>query len=101
MQIALIYDRYKLKLVSGFFLLQEWGDKCPHLFVGSFHLEYDMSWTELKDIERRHKDLALVDKILNAQLSLNDDTGINLSGLIKPQLEGPASSDHAAANKAS
>ena len=35
-----------------------------------------MSWTPLKDIEKRADDIGLVDKILNHQLALTDSQSI-------------------------
>ena len=38
-----------------------------------------MSWTPYEDIERRDREIALVDKVLNAQLALTDSP---ISGLV-------------------
>uniref|UniRef100_A0A2R5LG57 Uncharacterized protein n=1 Tax=Ornithodoros turicata TaxID=34597 RepID=A0A2R5LG57_9ACAR len=35
---------------------EEWGTSCPHEFLGGYRLEYDMSWTPLKDLERFDQD---------------------------------------------
>merc|ERR1719471_2416485 len=47
---------------------EEWGDSGPE-FVGGYKLEYDMSWTELQDIERKQNETALIIKILDTNTS--------------------------------
>ena len=32
---------------------QEWGDRCPHEFLGAYKLEYDMSWTPYEEISSK------------------------------------------------
>merc|ERR1711973_644642 len=44
---------------------EEWGASGPE-FVAGYRLEYDMSWTEEKDMERRGNELMLINKILDA-----------------------------------
>jgi len=44
----------------------EWGSSCPHLFCGSFRLEYDMSWTPVNKQKERDAEEAMVTTILNA-----------------------------------
>lgn len=62
-----------------FLFLQEWGASCPHEFVGAFRLEYDMSWTPIDDVEKRGEEIALMDKIYNAQKAITD-TQFTLQG---------------------
>ena len=50
------------------FLWQEWGPSCPHEALGAYRLEADMSWTKAEDVERRSKDIALVDQLLSAEV---------------------------------
>ena len=47
---------------------QEWGPSCPHEALGAYRLEADMSWTKAEDVERRSKDIALVDQLLSAEV---------------------------------
>jgi len=47
---------------------EEWGESGPE-FVGGYKLEYDMSWTELQDIERKQNETALINKILDTNTS--------------------------------
>merc|ERR1712051_635602 len=47
---------------------EEWGEAGPE-FVGGYKLEYDMSWTELQDIERKSNETALINKILDTNTS--------------------------------
>ena len=36
--------------------------------MGAYKLEADMSWTKAEDVERRSKDIALVDQLLSAEV---------------------------------
>lgn len=47
---------------------QEWGPSGPE-FVQGYRLEYDMSWTELKDLDKRSNELSLINKILDTNAS--------------------------------
>merc|ERR1719369_1622650 len=49
---------------------QEWGSSGPE-FVAGYRLEHDMSWTLLKDLEKRSNELALIDKILETGTSVS------------------------------
>ena len=49
---------------------QEWGAACPHEFLGAYRLEYDQSWTEIKDIVKKDAENAVIDKIFNSQLAI-------------------------------
>jgi len=51
---------------------EEWGASCPHEHLGSWRLEYDMSWTPLADVQKKSEHLALMDKVLNSQLAITD-----------------------------
>jgi len=44
---------------------EEWGAGGPE-FVGAYRLEFDMSWTEEKDMDRRGNEIQLINKILDA-----------------------------------
>lgn len=61
-----------LHLFQIFYLFQEWGASCPHTYLGGYRLEYDQSWTPLDDIERRSQEIAMIDKVLNAQQAITD-----------------------------
>lgn len=47
---------------------KEWGPSCPHEALGAYRLEADMSWTKAEDVERRSKDIALVDHLLSQEV---------------------------------
>merc|ERR1712062_95546 len=47
---------------------EEWGSSGPE-FVAGYRLEYDMSWTELKDLDRRSNEITLINKILDTNAS--------------------------------
>jgi len=44
---------------------EEWGAGGPE-FVGAYRLEFDMSWTEEKDMDRRGNEIQMINKILDA-----------------------------------
>ena len=46
---------------------QEWGPACPHEFLGAYRLEYDQSWTPIAAVDKRDKELAIIDKIYTSQ----------------------------------
>jgi hypothetical protein len=54
-------DQEMISLISP----QEWGAAGPE-FVAAYRLEFDMSWTEEKDMDRRQNELQLINKILDA-----------------------------------
>ena len=43
---------------------EEWGPGGPE-YVGGYRLEFDMSWTELKDLDRRGNEIQMINKILD------------------------------------
>ena len=70
-----IYYLYRRQSGQAYFSLlspQEWGASCPHEFLDAYRLEYDQSWTPLKDLKRRTDEINLVDRIINHQLALTD-----------------------------
>ena len=71
---------------------QEWGASCPHAFVGAFRLEYDMSWTPIEEVEKRSEEIALMDKIYNAQQAITDSQ-FTLQGKMKPSTSSPQIKD--------
>merc|ERR1712037_463758 len=48
----------------------EWGAGGPE-FVGGYRLEFDMSWTELKDLERRGNEIQMINKILDTSQAVS------------------------------
>lgn len=45
-----IYHLYRLengRLIFSMLSPEDWGDRLPYIFEGSFRLENDMSWTEI------------------------------------------------------
>ena len=66
-------------LILSLFIGQEWGKSCPHTYLGSYRLEHDQSWTPLEQLERRSEEINLVDKILNAQMSITDSPHFRLA----------------------
>merc|ERR1711994_1065732 len=47
---------------------EEWGSSCPE-YVGGYRLEFDMSWTELQDCDKKSNETALINKILDTNTS--------------------------------
>ena len=58
-------DEEMLSMISP----EEWGAGGPE-FVGGYRLEFDMSWTELKDLERRGNELQMINKILDTSAAV-------------------------------
>ena len=44
----------------------DWGNSCPHKFLGSYRLEYDHSWTPSDQVDSRNKDIEAIDKAIVA-----------------------------------
>ena len=53
-------DEEMLSMISP----EEWGPGGPE-YVGGYRLEFDMSWTELKDCDRRGNEIQMINKILD------------------------------------
>ena len=51
---------------------QDWGATCPHQFLGAYRLEYDNSWTLVNDIEKFDERKALIQKVMNKTLAIQD-----------------------------
>ncbi|KAB5537220.1 hypothetical protein PHYPO_G00116340 [Pangasianodon hypophthalmus] len=60
---------------------KEWGPSCPHKFLGTYKLQYDMSWTPLEDVENREAEISVMDKLLNSQIALPSSAEPNFEGL--------------------
>merc|ERR1712241_1379053 len=57
-------DQEMLSMISP----EEWGPSGPE-FVAGYRLEHDMSWTELKDLDKRSSEIGLINKILDTNAS--------------------------------
>merc|ERR1712142_1056628 len=57
-------DQEFLSMISP----EEWGAACPE-YVGGYRLEHDMSWTELKDCDKRGNEMQMIQKILDTNAS--------------------------------
>ena len=53
-------DEEMLSMISP----EEWGPSGPE-YVGGYRLEFDMSWTELKDCDKRGNEIQMINKILD------------------------------------
>ncbi|XP_005110149.1 uncharacterized protein C1orf50 homolog [Aplysia californica] len=65
-----LYERESGQSYLSILSPQEWGASCPHEFLGAFRLEYDQSWTPIKEVEKRDTENAIIDKIYNAKLAI-------------------------------
>jgi len=65
-----LYERDSGQAYLSIVSPEEWGASCPHLFLGAYRLEYDQSWTEIKDVEKKDAELAVIDKVYNAQQAI-------------------------------
>ncbi|MDH5302236.1 MAG: DUF2452 domain-containing protein [Gammaproteobacteria bacterium] len=62
-----IYHLYQKPEGDTYFSMlaaHEWGDEPPHTFLGSFRLEYDMSWTPAEQLAQRDDARTIIDKLL-------------------------------------
>ena len=67
-----VYHLYRKAPGSTFVSMlspEEWSS-CPHEFLGSYKLEFDMSWTPIEQMEQRAKDMALIDRLLSEKTNL-------------------------------
>ncbi|XP_046859493.1 uncharacterized protein C1orf50 homolog isoform X2 [Xenia sp. Carnegie-2017] len=67
-----MYYLYRRKDDTSYFSMvspEEWGNSCPHHFMGSYKLEYDLSWTKAEDVEKRGRDLEEISRFLNSEMS--------------------------------
>lgn len=57
----------------------EWGPDCPHDYISSHRLEYDMSWTPMEKLLARDEEEAMVSKILRAGKMIGPATAGSLA----------------------
>ncbi|XP_067826729.1 uncharacterized protein C1orf50 homolog [Heptranchias perlo] len=79
-----IYFLYRRDSGQQYFSIlspKEWGQSCPHEFLGAYKLQHDMSWTSYKEIEKRVAEIGLIDKLLTQQQALPQSTEPNFQGL--------------------
>lgn len=63
-----------LLLLFYCFFFQEWNDRLPHQFIGSYRLENDLTWTPVEKIESRECNLRLANNIINSNLISEEDS---------------------------
>ena len=64
-----MYHLYERSDGSTYFSMlspRDWGSSCPHVFVGSYRLEHDHSWTEADRIDDRSKDINAIDRTIHS-----------------------------------
>lgn len=64
-----LYQKPDEELYFSMLSPQEWGQRCPHDYLGSFRLEADMSWTASEDIKAHDSE----EKLLKSLLSFNPE----------------------------
>ncbi|XP_077567868.1 uncharacterized protein C1orf50 homolog [Stigmatopora nigra] len=71
-----IYYLYQQSSGQKYFSIispKEWGQNCPHLFVGAFKLQHDMSWTPEDEVDKKDAAIAMMDKFLTLQTTSPSD----------------------------
>ncbi|XP_070561233.1 uncharacterized protein C1orf50 homolog [Ptychodera flava] len=90
-QMYYLYRRESGQQYFSILSPQEWGSSLPHEYLGAYKLEYDMSWTPLKDVEKRGQEIALIDKLLSSQTAITYPSEPNFEPLV-PEDDMPESS---------
>lgn len=70
-----VYYYYKRKSGQNYLTIMspsDWGQNCPHEFLGAYRLEYDNSWVPLKDVQEVDERKCLIQKVMNKTLAIND-----------------------------
>ena len=49
---------------------KDWGRSCPHEYLGGYRLESDMSWTQATQLDRKDRELAAINQILDGNKPL-------------------------------
>ncbi|XP_014677737.1 PREDICTED: uncharacterized protein C1orf50 homolog [Priapulus caudatus] len=81
-----IYHLYRRPSGQTYFSLlsaHEWGASCPHEYLGSYKLQYDMSWTPEEKVEEKEKELNILNNIMTAQFAITDSSGPNIDSLVQ------------------
>ena len=65
-----LYRRPSGQIYFGMLSPGEWVN-CPHEYIESYRLEFDRSWTLLKDVDRKDREINLIDRMLGASEKVN------------------------------
>ncbi|XP_014781575.1 uncharacterized protein C1orf50 homolog [Octopus bimaculoides] len=79
-----VYYLYKKPTGQDFLSIispEEWGPTCSNDFIGAFRLEHDQSWTPIENVEKRDKEIQLMEKIIGTHRDLSKEAGITFSTL--------------------
>lgn len=76
-----LYERPSGQKYFSIISPKEWGPSCPHVFIGAFKLQHDMSWTPVGEVEKRDAEIAIMDKLLSRQTALPPYSEPNFKGL--------------------
>ncbi|KZS09111.1 Uncharacterized protein APZ42_026866 [Daphnia magna] len=70
-KIYYLYQRGSGQKYFSMLSPEEWGQSCPHTFLGGYRLEADMSWTPAAKVEKKDNELRLIDQILDGNKTLS------------------------------
>ncbi|XP_061543095.1 LOW QUALITY PROTEIN: uncharacterized protein C1orf50 homolog [Phycodurus eques] len=76
-----LYERPSGQKYFSIISPKEWGPSCPHLFVGAFKLQHDMSWTPVDDVHKRDTEIAIMGKLLSQATTSPSGMEPNFKGL--------------------
>lgn len=66
-QIYHLYEKPNGQTYFSMLSPGDWGVSQPHHHIGSFHLEMDMSWTPVEELEQRSRELRAIERVLDSQ----------------------------------
>eukprot|EP00118_Oscarella_pearsei_P008904 m.48243 g.48243 ORF g.48243 m.48243 type:complete len:167 (+) comp33863_c1_seq4:654-1154(+) len=65
-KIYYLYEKPNRQTYFSMISPEEWGSS-PHLYIGGFRLEMDMSWTPVDEIKRRDEEIQAIDRVLDTR----------------------------------
>lgn len=68
-----LYQREDGQPYLGMLSPEEWGGNPPHDFVGSYKLEYDMTFTPLEKVTKRQEEISRVHDLFAERHVISDD----------------------------
>ncbi|XP_072465810.1 uncharacterized protein C1orf50 homolog [Notamacropus eugenii] len=79
--IYYLYQRNNGQQYFSIISPQEWGESCPHDFLGAYKLQHDLSWTPFDNIGKQDAEISIMDKLLSQQMAVPQCTEPNFQGL--------------------
>lgn len=65
-----LYQRSNSTTYISMLSPDEWGAACPHVFLASYKLEFDFSWTPFEFIEKNEADNEMVKRLIEKQFQM-------------------------------